>query len=62
MTLARYFAKREVKGTGEPNVSRPLAHYLGHRNLQSTARYTALAPDLFAKFLEAGVMPFRASR
>jgi len=27
-----------------------LAHYLGHRNLQSTARYTALAPDRFAKF------------
>jgi hypothetical protein len=29
---------------------RTLAHYLGHRNLQSTARYTALAPDRFAKF------------
>jgi type 1 fimbriae regulatory protein FimB/type 1 fimbriae regulatory protein FimE len=27
-----------------------LAHYLGHRNLQSTARYTALAPDRFAGF------------
>jgi hypothetical protein len=27
-----------------------LAHYLGHRNLQSTACYTALAPDRFAKF------------
>ena len=25
-------------------------HYLGHRNLQSTARYTALAPDRFARF------------
>src|SRR5262249_41247583 len=23
------------------------AHYLGHRNLQPTARYTALAPDRF---------------
>jgi len=30
--------------------TRLLAHYLGHRNLQSTARYTALAPDRFAKF------------
>jgi site-specific recombinase XerD len=30
--------------------TRSLAHYLGHRNLQSTARYTALAPDRFAKF------------
>jgi site-specific recombinase XerD len=27
-----------------------LAHYFGHRNLQSTARYTALAPDRFARF------------
>jgi type 1 fimbriae regulatory protein FimB/type 1 fimbriae regulatory protein FimE len=32
--------------------TRSLAHYLGHRNLQSTARYTALAPDRFAKFWE----------
>jgi type 1 fimbriae regulatory protein FimE len=30
--------------------TRSLAHYLGHRNLQSTARYTALAPERFAKF------------
>ena len=30
--------------------SRSLAHYLGHRNLHSTARYTALAPDRFARF------------
>jgi len=32
--------------------TRSLAHYLGHRNLQSTARYTALAPDRFARFWE----------
>ena len=30
--------------------TRSLAHYLGHRNLQSTAQYTALAPGRFAKF------------
>jgi type 1 fimbriae regulatory protein FimE len=30
--------------------TRSLAHYLGHRNLQSTARYTALAPDRFKHF------------
>ena len=30
--------------------TRSLAYYLGHRNLQSTARYTAFAPDRFAKF------------
>jgi Phage integrase family len=29
------------------------AHYLGHRNLQSTARYTALAEGRFAKFWRA---------
>jgi hypothetical protein len=32
-------------------ISRSLRYIaLGHRNLQSTARYTALAPDRFAKF------------
>jgi site-specific recombinase XerD len=30
--------------------TRSLAHYLGHRNLQSTARYTALAPHRFVGF------------
>jgi integrase len=30
--------------------TRSLAHYLGHRNLQSTARYTALAPGRFRDF------------
>jgi type 1 fimbriae regulatory protein FimE len=30
--------------------TRSLAHYLGHRNLQSTAKYTALAPDRFKGF------------
>ena len=30
--------------------TRSLAHYLGHRNLQSTARYTALAADRFRGF------------
>jgi type 1 fimbriae regulatory protein FimB/type 1 fimbriae regulatory protein FimE len=30
--------------------TRSLAHYLGHRDLQSTAKYTALAPDRFKDF------------
>jgi hypothetical protein len=30
--------------------TRSLAHYLGHRNLQSTARYTALAEGRFKGF------------
>jgi type 1 fimbriae regulatory protein FimE len=38
------------KLANEGHDTRSLAHYLGHRNLQSTARYTALAPDRFAKF------------
>ena len=38
------------KLANEGHDTRSLAHYLGHRNLQSTARYTALAPDRFARF------------
>ena len=38
------------KPANDGHDTRSLAHYLGHRNLQSTARYTALAPDRFAKF------------
>jgi hypothetical protein len=30
--------------------TRSLAHYLGHRNLQSTARYTTLSTDRFKGF------------
>jgi type 1 fimbriae regulatory protein FimB/type 1 fimbriae regulatory protein FimE len=40
----------EYKLANDGHDTRSLAHYLGHRNLQSTARYTALAPDRFAKF------------
>jgi len=42
--------KRGRNGARDAAATRSLAHYLGHRNLQSTARYTALAPDRFAKF------------
>ena len=28
----------------------PTKHYLGHRSIASTARYTALAPDRFKDF------------
>ena len=38
------------KLTNDGHDTRSLARYLGHRNLQSTARYTALAPDRFARF------------
>src|SRR6516162_2580652 len=40
----------DYKLANDGHDTRSLAHYLGHRNLQSTARYTALAPDRFAKF------------
>jgi type 1 fimbriae regulatory protein FimE len=39
--------------------TRSLAHYLGHRNLQSTARYTALAPERFAKFWQTSAARHR---
>jgi site-specific recombinase XerD len=32
--------------------TRSIAHYLGHRNLQSTARYTALSPHRFKDFFK----------
>jgi site-specific recombinase XerD len=41
---------RGFKLANDGHDTRSLAHYLGHRNLQSTARYTALAPDRFARF------------
>ncbi|HEX7158534.1 MAG TPA: tyrosine-type recombinase/integrase [Edaphobacter sp.] len=38
------------KLANEGHDTRSLAHYLGHRKLQSTARYTALAPGRFKGF------------
>ena len=46
--MLRHSTGYKLDNQGED--TRSLAHYLGHRNLQSTARYTALAPDRFAKF------------
>ena len=46
--MLRHSTGYKLANQGED--TRSLAHYLGHRNLQSTARYTALAPDRFAKF------------
>jgi integrase len=39
-----------IKLANDGHDTRSLAHYLSHRDLQSTARYTALAPDRFARF------------
>jgi hypothetical protein len=40
--------------------TRSLAHYLGHRNLQSTARYTALVPggSLSSGRISAPIIPY----
>jgi integrase len=46
--MLRHSTGYKLANQGED--TRSLAHYLGHRNLQSTARYTALAPDRFAGF------------
>src|SRR6516165_9560379 len=43
--MLRHSTGYKLANQGED--TRSLAHYLGHRNLQSTARYTALAPDRF---------------
>jgi len=46
--MLRHSTGYKLANQGED--TRSLAHYLGHRNLQSTARYTALAPARFAGF------------
>src|SRR5262245_50849847 len=46
--MLRHSTGYKLANEGED--TRSLAHYLGHRNLQSTARYTALAPDRFRGF------------
>jgi integrase len=46
--MLRHSTGYKLANQGED--TRSLAHYLDHRNLQSTARYTALAPDRFRGF------------
>ena len=46
--MLRHSTGYKLANQGED--TRSLAHFLGHRNLQSTARYTALAPDRFKSF------------
>jgi hypothetical protein len=47
-TRAAAFDRYKLANDGRD--TRSLAHYLGHRNLESTARYTALALDRFKGF------------
>jgi hypothetical protein len=42
-----------LRSPARPNtnvVPRALQHYLGHKNIQHTVRYTVLAPDRFKDF------------
>ncbi len=41
------------KLANEGHDTRPLQHYLGHKNIAHTVRYTDLAPDRF-KFKDSG--------
>ena len=42
--------------------TRSIQHYLGHRSIASTVRYTALAPDRFKDFLERLRKPHQRMR
>jgi hypothetical protein len=39
--------ERELSGFSEP---RSLQHYMGHKNIMHTVRYTEMAPDRFKNF------------
>src|ERR1700730_12546927 len=58
--MLRHSTGYKLANQGED--TRSLAHYLGHRNLQSTARYTALAPDRFKGFWKQFPGPTRQNR
>ena len=38
------------KLANEGHDTRPLQHYLGHKNIQHTVKYTDLAPERFKSF------------
>ena len=42
--------KDEFKSRGLLHDTRAIQAYLGHRNIQNTTRYTALAPQRFKEF------------
>jgi hypothetical protein len=42
--------QRKVKLANDGQDTRAIQHYLGHRSIASTVRYTALAPDRFKHF------------
>jgi len=41
---------REVRSDPKRYNTRALQHYLGHKNIQHTVRYTEMAPDRFKNF------------
>src|SRR5262249_62352394 len=44
------FAMRVGSIANDGHDTRALQHYLGHRNIQHTVRYTEMAPDRFKNF------------
>jgi site-specific recombinase XerC len=46
-----YLTEREIERLMKAaEDARAIQHYLGHRSIASTVRYTALAPDRFSNF------------
>jgi site-specific recombinase XerC len=54
MTLSDLFAAidPERQHGNLSSAKRAVQHYLGHKNIQHTIRYTALSPDRFKSFWE----------
>jgi len=48
--LRRGMAQLCLQGIVLGHDTRALQHYLGHRNIQHTVRYTEMAPDRFKNF------------
>ena len=48
--IVRQSARVVPKLTNDGHDTRALQHYLGHRNIQHTVRYTELAPERFKGF------------
>jgi hypothetical protein len=39
-------------GSEDDDITRAVQHYLGHKNIQHTVRYTELSPERFKSFWE----------
>jgi type 1 fimbriae regulatory protein FimE len=48
--MLRHGCGYKLANDGQGSRTRAIQHYLGHRSIASTVRYTALAPDRFKRF------------